>query len=845
MVLLQEPNVASSQLTDSPDPTGDVKPLPACDRKAPAFLAGHGAGAAIILAHQWGNTPLGPLDHWPSPLKTIVGIMLGSNQPMFVVWGPQRTLIYNMPYSEILADKHPQAMGRDFFDVWSELRGDLEGIVAQAYRGEPVQMDDITLFMERRGYREETHFSFFYSPLRDEEDAVAGLFCACTEITAHVMAQRRLVENEARARADAQRVQLALDAGAIIGTWVWHLPTDHFTADEQFARSFGLDPELCRKGLGIERVVETVHPDDKPGLMAAIDEVLRRGGPYAHQYRVRRYDGGYHWIEANGRVELARDGTPLSFPGVLIDVEDRRAAETALRESEERFRAAVEAVNGILWTNNANGEMVGEQPGWSALTGQSFDDYQGYGWSDAIHPDDAQPTVDAWKAAVAERQTFEFEHRVRRHDGVWRHFSVRSIPLIDSGGTIREWVGVHTDVTERREAQTVLERSREELERLVQERTAQLVHAQKMEIVGQLSGGMAHDFNNLLQGIGGCLAMLGRYVPDGSPRRLFVAAEEAVTRGAQLTHSLLAFARRQMLTPKPTKLLPLLDSMRPLLERTLGGLIRFDIDVPPGTAAAMVDPAQLESAILNLAINARDAMPQGGVLTLRAENVAVARRGEPGRPADLAPGDYVAISVIDTGVGMDEATLDRAFEPFFTTKGIGGGSGLGLSMVYGTVTQSGGGVTIASEIGRGTTVVIFIPRAVEAQAPFPLLPPDMMLDGPKSVLLVDDDALVRAGAAAMLEILGYQVLEAGSGQEALQLFQEAEAVDALVTDYAMPGMSGAVLIREIRHIAPALPVLLITGYASKPEGLEQCPVLHKPFNQHALAGQLSLLLKTG
>lgn len=830
-------------MTSSLEPADGEVPPAGHDRAALAFLSG-GAGE-LILAQDWTNTSLGPPELWPLPLKTIVGVMLGSTQPMFVVWGTERTLIYNTPYAEILADKHPLAMGKDFLDVWSEIRGDLEDIVAQAYRGEPVQMDDITLFMERRGYREEAHFSFSYSPLRVDVESVAGLFCACTEITERVMVQRRLMESEARARADAQRVQLALDAGAIIGTWFWHLPTDHVTADEQFARSFGLSPEVCRTGLGIEQVIATVHPDDKPGLIATIAEVLEHGGAYEHQYRVLRQDGHYHWIEANGRVELARDGTPLNFPGILIDVESRRAAETALRESEERFRAAVQAVNGILWTNNADGEMQGAQPGWSALTGQSHDEYRGYGWAKAVHPDDTQPTIDAWKAAVAEGRTFIYEHRVWRHDGVWRRFSIRAVPLIDAGGAIREWVGVHTDVTEQREAAAVLERSREELERLVQERTMQLVQAQKMEVVGQLSGGMAHDFNNLLQGIGGCLAVLDRYVPDGPPRRLFTAAEEAITRGAQLTHSLLAFARRQMLTPKPTRLLSLLDSMQPLLERTLGGLIHFDIDVPADTAPVMVDPAQLESAILNLAINARDAMPQGGVLTLRAGNASIGRQDEPGHPADLAPGDYVAITLADTGTGMDEPTLARAFEPFFTTKDIGRGSGLGLSMVYGMAVQSGGGVAIASEAGKGTAVTIFIPRAMEdeamAAAPSPAAKPASR----RIVLLADDDHLVRTGASAVLEMLGYDVLAAASGAEALKVLKEAEAVDVMITDYAMPGMSGVALIREARRLAPALPILLITGYADQPEGIERCTVLHKPFRPQALAEQLAILLSTG
>jgi CheY-like chemotaxis protein len=283
--------------------------------------------------------------------------------------------------------------------------------------------------------------------------------------------------------------------------------------------------------------------------------------------------------------------------------------------------------------------------------------------------------------------------------------------------------------------------------------------------------------------------------------------------------------------------------MRPLLERTLGGLIRFDIDVPPGTAPVMVDPAQLESAILNLAINARDAMPKGGALTLRADNIAIRRQGEPGRPAELAPGDYVAISLTDTGIGMDEATLARAFEPFFTTKGVGGGSGLGLSMVYGMVAQSGGGVTIASKVGKGTSVTIFIPRASEARASTQEPPSETIPGDGAVVLLVDDDPLVRAGAAAVLEMLGSQVIAATGGLEALQVLQERTPVDVMITDYAMPGMSGLALIQETRRLAPSLPVLLITGYADRPEGIERCAVLHKPFKPQALAEQIAILLR--
>jgi signal transduction histidine kinase/CheY-like chemotaxis protein len=452
--------------------------------------------------------------------------------------------------------------------------------------------------------------------------------------------------------------------------------------------------------------------------------------------------------------------------------------------------------------------------------------------------------LDTLLALVVEGRTVHgLEAELAGPAGSTRHLLISAGPLaLGQGQAIGSTVTL-IDITARRQAEAMLAALNETLEARVEERTAQLIQAQKMEVMGQLTGGVAHDFNNVLQGIASCIAVLEPHIPEGKLRTLFDAAQQCIERGARLTQSLLAFARRQTLAPEPTELAGMLDSMRPLLERTLGGLIRIGIEVAPGTAPALVDRAQLESAILNLVINARDALPAGGQLTLCAANVVVTQAVGPGRAMDLKPGEYVKVSVGDTGTGMSPATLARVFEPFFTTKEFGKGSGLGLSMVHGMMAQSGGGVSIASEVGKGTTVSLYLPRAAPAVSA--ALPPSanvMRADG-KIVLLVDDDALVRLGIEAVLSSLGYHVLAAAHGAAALDILRNGGAVDAMVTDYAMPGMNGAVLMDEAHRLIPGLPVLLITGYADKPDGFENIAYLQKPFGSNDLAAHLNALIR--
>jgi PAS domain S-box-containing protein len=714
-------------------------------------------------------------------------------------------------------------------------------------------------------------------------------------------------------------------------------------------------------------VTDVTHPDDIAASSRLLAEARAGGRPFTIEKRYLRPDGTVTWA-ASSVARIDEAGRPRCLLAATVDIGEQRAAQEALRESESRFRAAVDAVQGVLWTNTADGRMEGEQPGWAALTGQTPAEYQGYGWASAVHPDDAQPTVEAWNAAVRERRTFVFEHRVRRHDGVWRVFSIRAIPVFDAQGEIREWVGVHTDVTEQRAAEAALRdseaRYREELQTEVAERTrerdriwqvsqdafvvantagiylsvspgferilgwgeadvvgkpffdlvhpddiastiaemsrlsegattfyfenrfrhrdgdwrwlawtavpedeliyavardvtaekatraeleaaqAQVVEMQKLETIGQLTGGIAHDFNNLLTPIVGGLDMLRRRLgTDERAARTIEGALQSAERARVLVNRLLAFARRQHLEARSVSLPELVDGMGDLIDRSLGPQIEVRLALTANLPPVMVDPGQLELAVLNLAVNARDAMPGGGVLSIAADRAEGATL-----PKSLRAGGYVRLTVSDTGTGMDPETLKRAVEPFYTTKGVGRGTGLGLSMVHGLAAQSGGTLVLESAPGKGTTASIYLPVAT-TQAATSLWngrdeePPAMQ---PVAVLLVDDEELVRVGTADILEALGHTVLQAASGAAALNLLRGGAEVDVMLTDYMMPGMTGVALARKARTLRPNLPVLLMTGYANlDPATAGDLPRLGKPFRTSDLAARMQEVLSVG
>lgn len=529
---------------------------------------------------------------------------------------------------------------------------------------------------------------------------------------------------------------------------------------------------------------------------------------------------------------------------------DARARLAALYESEQRFRAAVQAVQGVLWTSDPHGQMQGEQAAWAALTGQQREEYQGDGWTRALDPRDVGPTLAAWQAAVEARRVYQFEHRLRVANGQWRIFSTRAIPTFDREGALVEWVGVHTDVTEQRATEQSLRELTATLEQRVREETAarqealaKLHEAQKLETIGQLTGGVAHDFNNLLMPITGALDLLQRRYGQADARaaRLIDGALQSAERAKTLVQRLLGFARRQSLQTQAVDIAALLDGMRDLIGSSVGVAIDLRISSVPGLPRALADSNQLELALLNLCVNARDAMPAGGTLTIAVDVAA------PDAEAARFPlRDYVRVSVVDSGTGMDRETLERAVEPFFSTKETGRGTGLGLSMVHGLAAQLGGHFAISSTPGQGTRVELWLPTASagtatpsrhEAHAD-----PLRSATGALDILLVDDEPLVRDGIAMMLGELGHRVVEAGGAAEALDKIQNGLRVDVVVTDYKMPRMDGAELARRLHGWQPQLPVLLITGYSGPADDTVGLARLAKPFRQAEIAHALAELV---
>jgi PAS domain S-box-containing protein len=665
---------------------------------------------------------------------------------------------------------------------------------------------------------------------------------------------------DSQAQQAAERLQLALDSGAVVGTWVWDIPNDRITGDERFSRTFGLPLQLCLEGLPLELATRSIHPDDVRQVDEAIAEALRLGGSYRSEYRVLQSDGVYRWIEASGHVECGEDGQPRRFPGVLLDIEARRAAEVERDRLTALLRTFIAAVPGVVYAKDLDGKILVANHGTTELIGQPPEFYLGK--TDVEFLDDkaqARVIMETDRRIMQGGVREQIEEQVNLADGSAATWLSVKAPMFNDSGEVIGLIGSSIDVTARKQAEAAVQELNQTLEQRIsvamlerQQIEDALRHSQKMEAVGQLTGGIAHDFNNLLAGISGSLELVTARLVQGrlaDVDKYVSVAQGAVRRAASLTHRLLAFSRRQTLSPEVTSVNGLIQGMEELIARTVGPSIEIQVIARSDLWPALIDPAQLESSLLNLCLNARDAMPGGGRIVIETRNLWL------DESVDLehggAAGDYLCIRVTDNGAGMSPAVVAKAFEPFFTTKPIGAGTGLGLSMVYGFVRQSGGQINIESEEGSGTCVVMYLPRhtaEVVTQTP-PSPGVEEVLDGHgETVLIVDDEPSVRMLVSEVLAGLGYICIEAADALGGLQVLQSDVRIDLLISDVGLPGgMNGRQMADAAREYRTGLPVLFITGYAET-SVLDKChlepstQVLTKPFALDTLASRIKELI---
>ena len=603
-------------------------------------------------------------------------------------------------------------------------------------------------------------------------------------------AQRRA---EAALRESEERLRLAQEAAGV-GMWDFDIRGGMSICSESYCRIFGLDPA----GLGhrsYEEWLAQVHPEDRERVGTASSAAFELG-TYDCEYRIVRRDGAVRWLSARGTTKFDAQGEPERFLGLIIDI-------TALRESELRLRLAIEGTGFATWDHDISTGTVVWSPNHFAAFGYPPDPSGRSSfamWRDRIHPED-WPVVQKVREAASTKAPFRMLYRIHRADDGEERWMETVGRVIDTGpdGRPRRNIGITMDVTERQRLE------------------AEMRQGQKLQALGQLAGGVAHDFNNVLQAVMGGVRMIEKHAdePD-AVRRYATQLLQSVERGAAITRRLLVLARRTDLHPEEIDVPALFGELSALLVPTLGAAFTVRMEIEPGLPPLLADKAQLEAALINLATNARDAMPEGGTLTIAAA------LGAPGGVTDRGPGRWIKLSVSDTGTGMDEATLARVTEPFFSTKAAGKGTGLGVPLAKGFAEQSGGHFAIESAPGRGTVASLWLPRA-EAGPPAATVRPDVAEEAaPRRalrVLVVDDDAAVLETVAAELGVAGSTVLAAGSGAEALARLEGDPQIDAVVADLAMPGMDGLSFIRKAREMRPRLPAALLTGHVGDAEAL--------------------------
>ena len=759
-----------------------------------------GQAGHLLLATDWSTSPLGHPGSWPPELWHCVSLMLRSLQPMHVSWGPDLTTIYNDGYAAICGDRHPKTFCKPLREIWPEVWDSIQPLVNTAMAGKAQHFEDLPLELRRPG-ASKGWFSFSWTPLRGENAEVQGFFCVANESTDRMLG---FLEQQVAAKTHVRGRTWDITPNLLAVM----TPNEYFEeVNPAWTATLGWSAAEMKS----RPYTSFLHPDD---LNASADayERVRHGDPvlrFENRYRCK--DGSYRWLSWVTVPEHDK------FYCTARDITAEKGAEA----ERDRLWALSED---MLARADYDGKMTAVNPAWTKVLGYSEHQLLTRPYADIIHPDDVQVTVAALLAMGRTGQPTRFENRILASGGEWKPIGWTVSPEPD---------GVHF-IAVGRDLADYKARERE----LLQAQEA-LRQAQKMEAVGQLTGGLAHDFNNLLAGINGNLQILELRLAQGHRdglERYVHAGRASVRRAAALTQRLLAFSRRQTLDPKPTDVNRLIAGLEDMIRRTVGPNVEVEVVGAGGIWLTKVDASQLENSLLNLCINARDAMaPNGGRLTIETANKWLDARSAKER--DLPPGQYVSLCVTDIGTGMTPEVIARAFDPFFTTKPIGAGTGLGLSMVYGFVRQSGGQVRAYSEVGSGTTMCMYFPRYLGAADVVEEEKPVKLDSGSgETVLVIDDEQTIRSFVVEVLEENGYAALEAGDGASGLRILQSSARIDLLITDVGLPGgMNGRQVADAARASRPGLKVLFVTGFAENAlvgnghmeAGME---VLTKPFD---------------
>jgi PAS domain S-box-containing protein len=787
--------------------------------------------AERLAAFDWAASPLGARAGWPASLVTLVDLIIAAQEPMCIAWGPDSIFLYNDAHAPLLGAYHPGAFGQPYFETFAALRGEIEPLFARVFAGEAISSPDLAVTVDRGSGQELAHFELSYTPIRAASGEVQGLFCTSTEVTGRILAERAATKERDRLR--DQMLQIPGFVAALTGPeHVYEYVNEAYVA-------------LMGQRDFIGRSVRDVLPEaEGQDYLELLDQVYATGERYDAKAMAMRVSGE----PADRYVDFAYTpirNTANEVTGIFVagyDSTERERAAQALRRLNETLEQqvaartselrllekifddtdvlvmAVDLDHRILAINRANADEFELTTGVRPKVGDNLLEL-------ITDPEYRASAQEAWARGLAgEEVTYIDSFGPRTHGRRSYEISFRS--LRDETGMRVGAYQMTRDITDQVRDQARLAQAQEAL-----------IQSRKLEAMGQLTGGVAHDFNNLLTPIVGSLDLLIRRKIGGErEQRLIEGAFQSAERAAVLVQRLLAFGRRQPLQARPVDIGSLVQGIGDLIVTAVGPQVSVSLDIDPDAPAAHADANQLEMAILNLAINARDAMEGGGAL-----KIGVSWETVPGgHSANLTPGDYVRIEVADTGSGMDEATLARAIEPFYSTKGIGKGTGLGLSMAHGLASQLGGALTIASTPKVGTEVTFWLPVSHGVVEPARRAPATASpTGGGQTVLLVDDEDYVRAATADMLSELAFDVHEAASAEAALAVLESGLRPDVLVTDHMMPGMSGVELAYNVRARFPSTRILIISGFAEV-DGLDPTlPRLAKPFLHRDLAAAVA------